>query len=692
MKKIIIFLLCLLSIGLASAIISIELDPDNPAYTNRDETITGYWTFLNEVVFNDATIINKSVLNVTGRIEIINTTIINPPLIATLRALIYDSHDSLVIDAQSISQNYIYLFPTGGVVSIGSSNSNTQGTLLLYDQNGAMSSIKMDTGVLKIGADGSRSIEVIPGASNGQNVTIEGSSAPGGTPGNVIINGGTDYGSSYGFVKIGEHTREVNISSPLHILDGLFIEDQTTGIENYAIKTGLGKIEFGDQVDMNGNEFILDADGDSSITADTDDQIDFKVGGSDLFQLDGTGLHAISVPFDANGNLVRLDADGDSWIKATTDNQVKIGANGVTQATLTPGEFNIPVASYYSVGTYNGASGVLETISGPAIFIGGIVYSIPECPYIFVLSQKENGVIKEQFDNDIFSEYKGIQNEHLDVIPLKLKPYNDNDTYLIEVTQNDPAEEITHIDQLELIEILHPEGNKLATDQEGNIYSFSEEIPLSYAITDSGEDILSRIGFRVEDHPLCQEWPCTLFRNSPEETYYSWKNESHDYKATWIELYFKEPIEYLIINADKCSYSVWLPNLLFKDGKEYLAEINLHERWTDNIIKLPRPTNVVYIKREKENPKISYVAGLNKVSDHQELQMQLISIINNKGRNVMQDYLYRDKERDTLYRGDYIDLRYKATAEAPEGMQKDFALKGYGFSHGAKESIKGEEI
>ena len=34
-------------------------------------------------------------------------------------------------------------------------------------------------------------------------------------------------------------------------------------------------------VDMNGGELILDADADTSITADTDDQIDFKVGGTD---------------------------------------------------------------------------------------------------------------------------------------------------------------------------------------------------------------------------------------------------------------------------------------------------------------------------------------------------------------------------------------------------------------------------
>ena len=34
--------------------------------------------------------------------------------------------------------------------------------------------------------------------------------------------------------------------------------------------------------DINGSEFILDVDGDTSITADTDDQIDFKSAGSDV--------------------------------------------------------------------------------------------------------------------------------------------------------------------------------------------------------------------------------------------------------------------------------------------------------------------------------------------------------------------------------------------------------------------------
>lgn len=43
-------------------------------------------------------------------------------------------------------------------------------------------------------------------------------------------------------------------------------------------------------LDVNGQELILDADGDTSITADTDDQIDFKVAGNDRVKLDNTDL------------------------------------------------------------------------------------------------------------------------------------------------------------------------------------------------------------------------------------------------------------------------------------------------------------------------------------------------------------------------------------------------------------------
>ena len=42
---------------------------------------------------------------------------------------------------------------------------------------------------------------------------------------------------------------------------------------------------------LRGNELFLDADADTSITADTDDQIDIKIGGSDKVKIDTNGLY-----------------------------------------------------------------------------------------------------------------------------------------------------------------------------------------------------------------------------------------------------------------------------------------------------------------------------------------------------------------------------------------------------------------
>jgi len=58
------------------------------------------------------------------------------------------------------------------------------------------------------------------------------------------------------------------------------------GSEKFATKsTG---VEVTGTLDMNGGEVILDADADTSITADTDDQIDIRVAGSDKVKIDAT--------------------------------------------------------------------------------------------------------------------------------------------------------------------------------------------------------------------------------------------------------------------------------------------------------------------------------------------------------------------------------------------------------------------
>ena len=66
-----------------------------------------------------------------------------------------------------------------------------------------------------------------------------------------------------------------------------------SGIKGYAIHTQ-GKLPVGTAtaVDTNGasDGIVLDTDGDTTISADTDDQIDFKAGGTDVMSMTATGL------------------------------------------------------------------------------------------------------------------------------------------------------------------------------------------------------------------------------------------------------------------------------------------------------------------------------------------------------------------------------------------------------------------
>jgi hypothetical protein len=59
--------------------------------------------------------------------------------------------------------------------------------------------------------------------------------------------------------------------------------------------------------DLNGTELILDADADTSITADTDDQIDIRIGGSDRFKFDNSGHLSLLT----DSGAIKFGADSD---------------------------------------------------------------------------------------------------------------------------------------------------------------------------------------------------------------------------------------------------------------------------------------------------------------------------------------------------------------------------------------------
>jgi len=96
----------------------------------------------------------------------------------------------------------------------------------------------------------------------------------------------------------------------------------TTGTFSGALSATTGT--FSGAVDIQGQELILDADNDTSITADTDDQIDFKVGGSDKMSLTATALN-VTGNVEPTGS-VRID-DG-QYLQCGNSYDLQIYHNG----------------------------------------------------------------------------------------------------------------------------------------------------------------------------------------------------------------------------------------------------------------------------------------------------------------------------------------------------------------------------
>lgn len=118
--------------------------------------------------------------------------------------------------------------------------------------------------------------------------------------------------------------------------------------------------------DFNGGEVTIDADADTTMTADTDDRIDWKLGGSDRFRMGVSDLDIVT----ATGNIQVAGADpkrgiyipANGMIAATTNGaasgQTESSTNKVNFKTLdfdaSTDEyacFNIPAPDYWDLGT-----------------------------------------------------------------------------------------------------------------------------------------------------------------------------------------------------------------------------------------------------------------------------------------------------------------------------------------------------
>ena len=92
-------------------------------------------------------------------------------------------------------------------------------------------------------------------------------------------------------------------------------------------------------IDLNANEMIIDLDGDTSITADTDDQIDIKIAGADDFRFTANTFTALSGSTIAAQALTAttIAVSNDGTIGSTGDDDaIAISSSGVVTFSQSP--------------------------------------------------------------------------------------------------------------------------------------------------------------------------------------------------------------------------------------------------------------------------------------------------------------------------------------------------------------------
>ena len=107
----------------------------------------------------------------------------------------------------------------------------------------------------------------------------------------------------------------------------------TTGIADTTI-TSAKLADFSAAVDLNGVELLLDADQDTSITADTDDVIDFKIAGVEHISLSNSSGDTIIKPRVDAKDIIFQQFDGNKIFEINDGNYVGVGGNATAAGAI----------------------------------------------------------------------------------------------------------------------------------------------------------------------------------------------------------------------------------------------------------------------------------------------------------------------------------------------------------------------
>ena len=118
----------------------------------------------------------------------------------------------------------------------------------------------------------------------------------------------------------------------------------------------------GSTLDMNGAELIMDADGDTSFHANTDDEIDIRVKGADVGKFDSDGLIINSIRTSTVGTPTLSSS---SNINMSVGGSVTVSGGGFRVASLTGTQRNAMTAANGEI-VYNSSTNKLQTYENNA--------------------------------------------------------------------------------------------------------------------------------------------------------------------------------------------------------------------------------------------------------------------------------------------------------------------------------------